>query len=92
MHRYQEIYDQCESTIGYDEMIKRVDADNPNLLPRYLAENCKMRIYTLFSAKAYDTYREFFDFLDGNGFIIEPVMTGVFKITPVIKEEGSVFW
>jgi hypothetical protein len=90
MHKYQEIYEQCENTIGYDDMIERVDADNPNLLPRYLAENCKMRIYTLFSAKAYDVYSELFDFLDGNGFIIESVMPGIFRITPVIKEKGSV--
>lgn len=86
MHKYPFLYQQCESTIGYDDMIERLGENR--VLLTILDTNCMMNDITLFIENALtEVYNELIDFLDGNGFIIKRFDdSNIVHIVPIEKE------
>ena len=84
MHQYPFLYQQCESTIGYDDMIERLGKDR--ILLMLLDDNCMINRETIVSKIiALELYSELIDFLDGNGFIIKYV-NDVMHIIPIERK------
>lgn len=84
MHKYPFLYQQCESTIGYDDMIERLGKDR--ILLMLLDTNCMMNSDTVVSKIiALQLYSELIDFLDGNGFIIKYI-NNMIRIIPIERK------
>jgi len=85
MHKYPYLYQQCENTIGYDDMIKRLEKNQA--FPIGLNVNCKHGNITLFIENTItEVYNELIDFLDGNGFIIKRVSNKIVYIIPIERK------
>ena len=70
MHKYPYLYQQCENTIGYDDMIERLGKNRMVLM--LLDIDCMINKTSSFPENVITyIYDELIDFLDGNGFIIE---------------------
>lgn len=85
MHKYPYLYQQCESTIGYDDVIKRLEKNQA--IPVVLNSNCKRGNITLLVESALtEVYNELIDFLDGNGFVIKRVSNKIVYIIPIERK------
>jgi len=70
---YPYLYQQCENTFGYDDLMKRLGGYK--ILLSILDVNCKNNEVTVFIENTLtEEYNELMDFLDGNGFIIEHII------------------
>lgn len=82
MYKYPLLYKQCENTIGYDDIIRRLGKNQT--LPTRLNINCKYGNTTLFVESALtEVCNELIDFLDGNGFIIKRFNNKLVCIIPI---------
>lgn len=83
MHKYQFIYNHCDSTFGYDELVEKLC--NTHFIDS-LNNNCADGFSTLFIQDLLDEEAELVDFLDGNGFMVDYPGREVGRIIPIEKE------
>lgn len=86
MHKYPNIYAQCESKYGYDFLMLDF---KPTAFLEILDKNCLQNKVTYCPTMLY-YYNELLDFLDGNGFIVSKHSNN-YEITPIIKLEDPPF-
>lgn len=86
MHKYPNIYAQCESKYGYDYLMLGL---KHNTLLKILDENCLHDEVTYCPVMLY-YYTELLDFLDGNGFTVSRHGNN-YEIAPIVKLEDPLF-
>jgi len=81
MHKYIQIYNQCESKFGDDELMTHLTAEDV-----YGIRLCCVNKTHALIPKSAPRYKELIDFLDGNGFYIGENQYGTtYIITPMVK-------